>query len=89
MLLLSRASNRRASRISMGVVVVTIHLGVRISLVDIRSDRRTWLSIDNDLGSYLRLNYWWKNYDLFLYLKMNVECARERTSAHKRKGGIY
>ena len=39
----------------MGVVVVTIYLGVRISLVDVRSDRRTWLSIDNDLGSYLRL----------------------------------
>ena len=49
----------------MGVVVVTIYLGVRISLVDVRSDRRTWLSIDSDLGSYLRLNYWWKNYDLF------------------------
>jgi len=22
-------------------------------------------SSDVDLGSYLRLNYWWKNYDLF------------------------
>jgi len=63
--MLSRASNRRASRISMGVVVVTIYLGVRISLVDVRSDRRTWLSIDNDLGSYLRLqNTVVENYDL-------------------------
>lgn len=35
----------------MSVGVVTIYLGVRISLVDIRSERRTRLSIDNDLGS--------------------------------------
>lgn len=50
MLLFSRASDRRSSRILMSVGVVTIYLGVRISLVDVRSERRTWLSIDNDLG---------------------------------------
>jgi len=54
----------------MGVVVVTIYLGVRISLVDVRSDRRTWLSIDNDLGRYLRLqNTVVKNYELVLNYK--------------------
>ena len=44
-----------ASQISMGVVVVVLYLGVRISLVVVRSERQTRLSIDNDLGSYLRL----------------------------------
>ena len=56
----------RASRISLDVVVVVIYLGVWISLVDVRSERRTRLSIDNDLGSYLRLlNTVVKNYDLY------------------------
>ena len=41
-----------------------------------------------DLGSYLRLNYWWKNYDLYFNLKWmsNVHASAHR---HTKERGEY